>query len=386
MITRQYSSDMQFTEEIRRKADIAEVISRRLSLTKAGRGWMSACPFHLDKAMTFHVFTDSQNWRCFGDCATGGNAIHFVMRFESLTFGEATDRLALQFGIARTGPSGDRLDGSTRDHGQVSLADDQAGGRASQFLDMTTFSDVLRKRTAEKQVANNREAPIDQEAYMALTRFQIRQLESRLCRDESPARLEREALRSSLPGLHRRDRPPVVDNLAYPRGFGRLDSPRVNRDQQPGLVVASFLNLQPHLKIEYPDGLTALVDTAAYADGGEVIWTEQGSGTVKSLDTGEHYSEEVEIKGITTKGFCLLRPPGRRDYTWMAPREPEELGGRNRPTYLPDGSSFRVFALESFNIDAAILTDFEDISGLAVKLQEPERSPRRHRDHLGLGH
>ena len=160
----------------------------------------------------------------------------------------------------------------------------------------------------------------------------------------------------------------------------------MNHDQQPGLVIAAFFNLQPHLKLEYPDGETALVDTSAYADGGEVIWTEQGSGIVKSLDTGEHYSEEVEIKGITTKGFCLLRPPGQRDYTWMAPREPEELGGQNRPTYLPDGNNFRMFALESFNIDAAILTQYEDISGLVVKLQDPERSPRRHRDHLGLGH
>ena len=128
------------------------------------------------------------------------------------------------------------------------------------------------------------------------------------------------------------------------------------------------------------------MDTAAYNNGGEVIWTERGTGILKSLDTGEHYSEEVEIKGITTKGFCLLRPPGQRDYTWMAPREPEEFGGQNRPTYLPDGNNFRMFALESFNIDAAILTQYEDISGLVVKLQDPERSSRRHRDHLGLGH
>jgi len=370
-------------EEIKRQADIVLVISQRVRLTKAGSGWMAVCPFCLDKTMTFHVFTDSQNWRCVGQCAKGGDVINFLMRFEALTFGEACRALAFQFGIAQTGPSGDRLDGSTRDHGQVSLADDQAGGRASQSLNMTTVSDIVREHAAEAT-----------DDIVEFHRRRVERLERTLDVNSLDAdqlyelirRRNREARRSSLSGLHRRDRPPVIDNLAYPRGFGRLDSPRVNRDQQPGLVVASFLNLQPHLKIEYPDGLTALVDTAAYADGGEVIWTEQGSGTVKSLDTGEHYSEEVEIKGITTKGFCLLRPPGRRDYTWMAPREPEELGGRNRPTYLPDGSSFRVFALESFNIDAAILTDFEDISGLAVKLQEPERSPRRHRDHLGLGH
>ena len=363
-------------EEIKRQADIVQVISQRVRLTKAGSGWMAACPFHLDKAMTFHVFTDSQNWRCFGDCATGGNAIHFVMRFESLTFGEAADRLALQSGIARTGPSGDRLGELTRDHGQAAMADDQAGGRASQFLDMTTFSDLSGPGSVEfhRRGVERLERALDVNSLDADQLYELIR------------RPNREARRSSLSGLYRKNQPPVVDNLAYPRGFGRLDDPRVNRDQQPGLVIAAFFNLQPHLKLEWPGGLTALVDTAAYADGGEVTWTERGTGILKSLDTGEHYSEEVEIKGITTKGFCLLRPPGQRDYTWMAPREPEELGGQNRPTYLPDGNNFRMFALESFNIDAAILTQYEDISGLVVKLQDPERSPRRHRDHLGLGH
>ena len=383
MITRQYSSDMQFTEEIRRKADIAEVISRRLSLTKAGRGWMSACPFHLDKAMTFHVFTDSQNWRCFGDCAMGGDVINFLQKADALTFGEAVHRLALQLGIARTGLSGDRLGELTRDHGQAALADDQAGGRANQFLNMTTFSDIVREHAAE---ATDDIVEFHRRRVERLERaFDVNSLDADQLY-ELIRRPNREARRSSLSGLYRRDRRPVVDNLAYPRGFGRLDDPRVNRDQQPGLVIAAFFNLQPHLKLEYPDGLTALVDTAAYADGGEVIWAERGTGILKSLDTGEHYSEEVEIKGITTKGFCLLRPPGQRDYTWMAPREPEELGGQNRPTYLPDGNNFRLFALESFNINAAILTEFEDISGMVVRLQDPERSPRRHRDHLGLGH
>jgi hypothetical protein len=257
------------------------------------------------------------------------------MRFESLTFGEAADRLALQSGIARTGPSWGRLGELTRDHGQAALADDQAGGRANQFLNMTTVPEISRERAAEKQVADNREAPIDQEAYMNRLRFHKNLIESDLRGGESQEGIDREARRSSLSGLYRRDRRPVVDNLAYPRRFPRPGRPRVDRDQQPGLVIAAFFNLQPHLKLEYPDGLTALVDTAAYADGGEVTWTERGTGILKSLDTGEHYSEEVEIKGITTKGFCLLRPPGQRDYTWMAPREPEELGGRiARPTFL----------------------------------------------------
>ena len=370
-------------KELKRQADIVEIISRRIRLTRAGNSYNANCPFHQEKTPSFHVFPDRQSWRCFGACARGGDVINFLMRFEALTFGEACRKLVLQFGTAQADHSGGRLGEWTRDHGRVSLADDQAGGRASQFPNRTAFSDIVREHAAEGtddivEFHRRRVERLEQA-------FDVNSLDADQLY-ELIRRRNRGARRSSLSGLYRRDRRPVVDNLAYPRGFGRLDGPRVNRDQQPGLVIAAFFNLQPHLKLEWPGGLIALVDTAAYADGGEVIWAERGTGILKSLDTGEHYSEEVEIKGITTKGFCLLRPPGQRDYTWMAPREPEELGGQNRPTYLPDGNNFRMYALESFNIDAAILTQYEDISGLVVKLQDPERSSRRHRDHLGLGH
>ena len=187
---------------------------------------------------------------------------------------------------------------------------------------------------------------------------------------------------SNIGSFHEAHRP-VVGNLAYPRGSGLTDSDRI---LQPGLIIASFPNLQPHIAIEYPDGSIALMDKATYRNAGEVIWTEQGTGILKAIDTGEHYSDEVELRGITTKGFCLLRPPGQWNYSWFAPRSPEELGGRNRPTYISDGNSVHGFALESFSIDRSILTAYDDISGLVVKLQDPERSPRRHRDHLGPGH
>ena len=117
-----------------------------------------------------------------------------------------------------------------------------------------------------------------------------------------------------------------------------------------------------------------------------MIWTDRGTAILKDLQTGVHCAEEVEIKAISSKGFCLLRPPGLRDYTWFAPRQPESVGGQNRPTRLTDGTGFHIYAVESINVDADVLTEYTDISGVVVKLQAAERSPGRHRDHLGLGH
>jgi hypothetical protein len=334
------------SDEIKHHKNTVQAISNPVRLTKAGRGWMAACPPHHDKA--------------------------------SLTFSEAAEKLPLQLGLAPAGPSGDLLGELTRDHSQVSLVDDQACHLSIQFPNRTnTFWELA---------ANNRDAPDDRMKYILSQIQRRRQRESTLRRDGSPARLDGEARRRLLSGVDRKNQPPVKGNLAYRREILLPNGSAIYHDQQPGLVVASFFNLQPHLLIELPDGSTALVDTDKWNDGGEIIWTksDQASAIVKNRDTGVHI--EVALHGVTTRGFCLLTPPGRRAYVWMMPREPEEVGGQNRPTFLPDGNRYAIFALESLTVDAAVLTEYEDVSGVVVKLQEPDRSLRRHSDHLGASH
>ena len=114
--------------------------------------------------------------------------------------------------------------------------------------------------------------------------------------------------------------------------------------------------------------------------------TDTGKAILKDLGSGEHCSYEVEIKGVTTRGFCLLKAPGQREYTWFPPRRPDEAGGGNRQVLLDGGARDRAFAMESFFVDLDVLPEIEDISMAVVKMQTPERSSRRHRDHLGLGH
>jgi DNA primase len=86
-------------DRIREATDIVEVISRYVSLKPTGKGFKGLCPFHQEKTPSFTVNPDRQFFHCFG-CKAGGNAFHFVMRAESLTFVEAVKELAERAGVA----------------------------------------------------------------------------------------------------------------------------------------------------------------------------------------------------------------------------------------------------------------------------------------------
>jgi DNA primase len=90
---------MSVTDEIKERLDIVEVISSYVPLKKAGRNYKGLCPFHGEKTPSFVVFPDSQNWHCFGACATGGDVFSFVMKRENLDFGEALRLLADKAGV-----------------------------------------------------------------------------------------------------------------------------------------------------------------------------------------------------------------------------------------------------------------------------------------------
>ena len=79
--------------------DIVDVISSYVSLQKSGNNLEANCPFHNDTSYTedntpsFIVFPERQTWRCFGECATGGTVIAFLMRAENLDYRQACNRL-----------------------------------------------------------------------------------------------------------------------------------------------------------------------------------------------------------------------------------------------------------------------------------------------------
>lgn len=85
-------------EQIRDALDIAEVIGDRVKLKRSSRGYEGLCPFHDEKTPSFHVYTDTQSYYCFG-CHEAGNIFTFLMKIEGIGFREALEILADRAGI-----------------------------------------------------------------------------------------------------------------------------------------------------------------------------------------------------------------------------------------------------------------------------------------------
>ena len=126
---------MTVVDDIKARLDILEVVGQRVQLQRSGRSFKGNCPFHQERTPSFHVFPDRQSWRCFGACATGGDAITFVMRAESMEFGEALRELARRTGVqlqerreARVDPTAYDINEAARAYFQRLLASTQGAG------------------------------------------------------------------------------------------------------------------------------------------------------------------------------------------------------------------------------------------------------------------
>jgi DNA primase len=88
----------EINEEIRRKADLAAIISQKIRLTRRGKDFWGLCPFHQEKTPSFKVDPQAGTWYCFG-CQAGGSVFDFIMRDQGISFAEAVQVLARQLGI-----------------------------------------------------------------------------------------------------------------------------------------------------------------------------------------------------------------------------------------------------------------------------------------------
>ena len=86
-------------EEIKRAADIVELIGRYVQLKKAGLNHIGLCPFHSEKAPSFTVSQSKQMFHCFG-CKKGGDVFKFWMEYHKVAFPQALRDLAERYHIA----------------------------------------------------------------------------------------------------------------------------------------------------------------------------------------------------------------------------------------------------------------------------------------------
>lgn len=110
-------------QEIKNRADIVTVISRYISLKKAGRNYVGLCPFHGEKTPSFNVNPSLGIFKCFG-CGVAGDVIKFIQDIEHLEFHQAIEKLAEEFGIQlheNDDPSA-RLTGTIRKMNEVAAA------------------------------------------------------------------------------------------------------------------------------------------------------------------------------------------------------------------------------------------------------------------------
>lgn len=79
-------------------ANIVDVVSEFVTLHRRGVNYVGLCPFHDEKTPSFYVSPSKGICNCFS-CGKGGNAIHFLMEHEQMSFPQAAEWLANKYGI-----------------------------------------------------------------------------------------------------------------------------------------------------------------------------------------------------------------------------------------------------------------------------------------------
>lgn len=90
--------DQNTVDRIIEAAQIQDVVSDFVTLRRRGVNLIGLCPFHNEKTPSFSVSPAKGIFKCFG-CGKGGNAVHFVMEHEQISYYEALKQLARKYHI-----------------------------------------------------------------------------------------------------------------------------------------------------------------------------------------------------------------------------------------------------------------------------------------------
>lgn len=90
--------DRETVQRIKDTADIVEVVSDYVSLTRRGSNYMGLCPFHNERTPSFSVNRRKNFCYCFS-CHKGGSPVNFIMEKEGISYHDALLQLAAKYGI-----------------------------------------------------------------------------------------------------------------------------------------------------------------------------------------------------------------------------------------------------------------------------------------------
>lgn len=90
--------DQATIDKILDAAQIVDVVSEFVTLRKRGVNYVGLCPFHNEKTPSFSVSPSKGLCKCFS-CGKGGNAVHFIMEHEQMSYYEALKYLAKKYNI-----------------------------------------------------------------------------------------------------------------------------------------------------------------------------------------------------------------------------------------------------------------------------------------------
>jgi DNA primase len=85
-------------EEVRKAADIVELIGQYVQLKKRGQNYVGLCPFHSERSPSFTVNQNKQIYHCFG-CGRGGDVFTFWMEYHNMSFPQSLEDLAERYNI-----------------------------------------------------------------------------------------------------------------------------------------------------------------------------------------------------------------------------------------------------------------------------------------------
>lgn len=85
-------------DDIVKRIDIVEYISKSLKVKKSGPNYFACCPFHNEKSASFSINSTKQFYHCFG-CGESGDVLTFAMKYNGLDFIDAVKILANYAGV-----------------------------------------------------------------------------------------------------------------------------------------------------------------------------------------------------------------------------------------------------------------------------------------------